>query len=596
MSHIKKSIVLVAFLSLVILVPTLYAASEGAQKSTEPAKNQNLAGLHKQAACTSCHGKNLVPDDNETVLNRQCISCHGTLTQLAAKSRAAVNAHQSHLGEINCTACHNGHGPSRAYCLNCHSFDMKIPGAQGTEASPVVRSTRKPTTDKTDIVIIGSGAAGFTAAITAHELGAKVILLDKQPITGGNSMLAAGGMNAAETRFQKAKGINDSWELMFKDTMTGGKNLADPELVKILAKNSASSVDWLTGLGADVSDVGRLAGASVARAHRPTGGAAVGAHITGVLKKNAADRKIDVRVNSKVIKILENKKGRVTGVMVQGKHRKTYTIEAKCVIDTAGGFSASPRKVALYKPEYAGMTTSNQPGATGDGMDLGADAGGRLIDMEQVQIHPTVAVGSRTLITEGVRGNGAILVNHGGKRFVNELTTRDAASAAVLAQPGKTAFLVFDEGIRKSLKQIEGYFHLELVKEGATVAELASKIKVPADALAATLEDYNKAYEAKSDAEFKRPDMPRPVNTPKFYAIEVMPGIHYTMGGLKFTTQTQVVGKNGKPIPGLFAAGEVTGGVHGANRLGGNSISETITFGRIAGANAAAFAKKAGQK
>jgi fumarate reductase flavoprotein subunit len=247
--------------------------------------------------------------------------------------------------------------------------------------------------------------------------------------------------------------------------------------------------------------------------------------------------------------------------------------------------------VARYRPEFKGMTTSNQPGALGEGTVLGDQIGGQLVDMKEIQIHPTVAKGSRILITEAVRGNGAILVNREGKRFVNEITTRDKASAAILQQKGQSAFMIFDEGIRKSLKQIDGYFHLELVREGATPEALAAKIGVPADAFKTTLEAYNQAVETKNDAEFKRPDMPRPVKTPKFYAIEIAPGIHYTMGGLKINGETQVINKEGKPIPGFFAAGEVTGGVHGNNRLGGNSISETITFGRIAGANAAKLAK-----
>jgi len=574
------------------------------RKDTESwAASAYLDNLHarKNFMCSSCHGKGLIPSDTEAGLNSRCVACHGALDKLAAKDKAHINPHKSHLGEIACTTCHHAHAASRAYCLNCHTYQMAIPGG-AAEAPPAagpkgvlrpasIAVPRDVPAEKTDIVVIGSGAAGFTAAITAHDAGARVVVLEKQPITGGNSLLAAGGMNAAGTRFQQAKGIKDSVDLMYKDTMTGGKNMSDPELARILSANSAASVEWLMSLGADLSDVGRLGGASVSRAHRPKGGAAVGAHIVDVLRKNVAKRKIDVRINSKVVKILEDKKGNVTGVVVQGKHRNLYVIRAKAVINAAGGFSANPERVAFYRPEYAGMTTSNQPGATGDGLDIGTDAGGKLRDMEQIQIHPTVAAGSRILITEAVRGNGAILVNREGKRFVNELTTRDAASAAILKQTGKSAFLVFDEGIRRSLKQIEGYFHLSLVREGNTPAELAAKIGCPPDALAATLEAYNNAVASKNDAEFKRPDMPLPVKTAKFYAIEVMPGIHYTMGGLKINALSQVIDKNGRPIPGFYAAGEVSGGVHGGNRLGGNSISETITYGRIAGAQAAKFAE-----
>jgi len=549
----------------------------------------SLADLHKAKGqnCKTCHAESMKVDDNESMVNAQCTSCHGSLADLGAKSKHEINAHKSHLGQISCTVCHHGHVASKPYCLNCHSYEMKIAGSSAkTEiARKIVK--KDPTRDHADVVVIGAGAAGFTAAITAHDAGAKVILVEKMPITGGNSMLSAGGMNAANTQFQAKKNIKDSADLMYTDTMKGGKNVNNPELVKILAENSSASVDWLTSIGADISDVGRMAGASVYRTHRPTGGAAVGAHIISVLRKNADDRKIDVRVNSRVVELLRDADGKVTGVQVDGKHRGLYVIEAKAVVIAAGGFSANAQMVEAFRPEFAGMTTSNQPGAQGEGMKLGEAAGGQLIDMKEIQIHPTVAAGSRILITEAVRGNGAILINKEGKRFVNELTTRDAASAAILKQTGKSAYLVFDEGVRKSLKQIDGYFHLDLVKEGATVQELARAIGVPADTLTASLDAYNAAFDAKNDAEFKRPDLPRAIRTAKFYAIEVKPGIHYTMGGLKIDSQTRVINKDGKIVPNLYAAGEVTGGVHGANRLGGNSISETITFGRIAGASAA---------
>ena len=596
MKHTKSIYWLLVFM-LLLSASSLWAGADAARGGQD--RDSFLAGAHKAKTidCASCHGEKSSVDDNETVVNARCIQCHGSMATMAEKSKQEINPHKSHLGDISCTVCHHGHAASWTYCLNCHNFDLKIPFGSVAAQLPSValpaegKVPKNIRTDKTDIVIIGAGATGLTAAITAHDKGAKVILIEKMPITGGNSQLAAGGMNAAETRFQKEKGIKDSVELMYEDTMKGGKNINDPELARILAKNSAASVEWLTSIGADLSDVGRMGGASVNRTHRPSGGAAVGAHITQVLRKNAEDRKIEIRVNSRVVKVLEDSKGRTTGVLVEGKHSNLYRINAKAVIITAGGFSANPERVAYYQPNFKGMTSSNQPGATGDGMDLGAGAGGYLIDMKEIQIHPTVAAGSRILITEAVRGNGAILVNREGKRFVNELTTRDAASAAILAQAGKSAYLVFDESIRKSLKQIEGYFHLKLVVAGDSVADLAAKLKVPATELEATINAYNKAFDEKNDAAFKRPDMPRALRTPGFYAIEIMPGVHYTMGGLKINADGQVMAKDGKPIPGLFAAGEGTGGVHGANRLGGNSISQTITFGRIAGENAAKLAK-----
>lgn len=597
LSHQKFSVLLlfVALCAMMATACTVPQSQSSRQEALDPAKaalgspGGSLAAIHKSKAvdCAACHGKTNDVDDNETVVNAKCIECHGTLADVAKKDKGHINAHKSHIGQMNCTTCHHGHVASRSYCLGCHSFNMPIPGSGGplsVKKEPVKKDQK---VDSTDIVIVGAGAAGFAAAITAHDAGAKVILVEKNPLTGGNSMLAAGGMNAAATQMQAKKNIKDSADLMFKDTMTGGKNINNPALVKILAEKSAESIDWLTSIGADVSDVGRLAGASVNRAHRPTGGAAIGAHLIEVLRKNASDRKIDIRVNSKVLQILRDSSGRATGVQVEGKHRGLYVINAKAVIIASGGFSANMVMVESYRPEYKGMTTSNQPGATGDGMRFGEAAGGKLIGMQDIQIHPTVAYGSRILITEAVRGNGAILVNKEGKRFVNELTTRDAASAAILKQQDKMAYLIIDENIRKSLRQIEGYFHLGLVKEGTTLKDLASAIGAPPDILESTVAQYNTAVETKNDTEFKRADMPRPIKTPKFYAIGVQPGIHYTMGGLEIDEQTRVINKNGMPIPGLYAAGEVTGGVHGANRLGGNSISETITFGRIAGATSA---------
>lgn len=586
---------------LLLLLATVALAEQSAPEAADKAIQRTvLFDLHKKAglSCADCHGDSLRVDDNETVQNESCIGCHGSSEDIAARSQEEINPHRSHLGEISCTVCHHGHTPSYAYCLNCHGFELSIPAGAAvasqlpTDKLPAVQNIPKDIrTEKTDIVVVGAGATGMSAAITAHDLGAKVILLEKMPILGGNSQLAAGGMNAANTRYQAEKGIKDSPELMFTDTMKGGKEENDPALVHILADNSAASVDWLVGLGADLSDVGRMGGASVNRTHRPAGGAAVGAHIAQVLKRNVEERGIDTRLNSRVVKILEDQDGTVTGVLIAGKHSKLYRIEAKAVVLAAGGFSANPEQVAYYQPQFKGMTTSNQPGATGDGMEMGEKAGGELRDMRSIQIHPTVAAGSRILITEAVRGNGAILVNHEGDRFINEITTRDRVSAAILEQPGESAYLLFDEAIHQSLKQITGYFHLGLVVEGETLAALAENLKIPAEKLEATVSAYNQAFESKNDAAFQRPDIPKPIKEPPFFAIEVMPGVHYTMGGLKINTETQVINTSGQPIPGLFAAGEVTGGVHGANRLGGNSISETITFGRIAGEQAARAGK-----
>ena len=599
MKRIWKAALLFGCICLLLPVSSLQAAGAEAV----PAGKALLFDLHKgkQVGCADCHGKekDILLDDAESSVSGACVSCHGSLLRMSerseerAKGKDYINPHVSHVGAMNCTVCHRAHEASAAYCNNCHTFNLPMAGFGAEKKSPpgAARKDNVHRIENTDIVIVGAGAAGMTAAITAHDMGAKVILLEKNPVLGGNSMLSAGGMNAAGTKFQEAKGIKDSPEIMFEDTMKGGQNVGNPDLVRILAYNSAAAVDWLTSIGANISDVGRMGGASVNRAHRPTGGSTVGPYLSGVLKRNVADRRIDARVNNKVVRLLKDKDGKAIGVVVQGKHSGEYTVQAKAVVFAAGGFSANAEMVASLQPSLKGMTTSNQPGALGEGMVIGEKAGAQLVDMKEIQIHPTVAAGSRILISESVRGNGAILVNREGKRFVNELTTRDKASESVLKQTGGSAFIVFDEGVRKSLKQIDGYFHLGLVNQGATPQELGAAIGAPGDVLAKTIETYNGFVDAKKDDEFQRPDMPRAFRTPNYYAIEIKPGIHYTMGGMKIDTATRVIDAQGNPIPGFFAAGEVTGGVHGVNRLGGNSICETIVFGRIAGANAAKAAK-----
>jgi len=465
---------------------------------------------------------------------------------------------------------------------------LLICGSLALIGAPALAASRVETTD---LVVIGSGGTGLTAALRALDAGLRVIVLEKMPITGGNTQLAAGGMNAADTKPQAAMKIADSWKSMYDDTMKGGKNLGDPALVEILAKQSSASIDWLLSVGADMNGVGRMAGASVDRTHRPKGGDAVGHNIVHALRQAAIGKKLDIRSDCQVLKILQAPNRRVTGVIVRNKYGEVFSVQAPAVVLATGGFSANLARVASYQPGYARFSSTNQPGATGDGLDLGTDVGGVLIGMEHIQIHPTQAAGSKILITEAVRGNGAILVNRDGKRFVNELTTRDAASAAVIAQPGGSAFLIFDQGIRKSLKQIEGYYHLDLVKEAATPEALGQAIGANGANLAQTIDAYNGYQASRNDVQFKRPDLPRPIRTGPFVALEIKPGIHYTMGGLLIDAKTQVLDAGKRPIAGLFAGGEVTGGVHGANRLGGNSISETITFGHIAAAQAAAYVK-----
>ena len=450
----------------------------------------------------------------------------------------------------------------------------------------VMMATPAFAAESTDIVIIGSGGAGLSSAITATEKGAKVIVLEKMAYFGGNSNRSEGEMNAAGTKQQKAHGITDDTPERFAaDTIRGGHGLNDPALVKALTENAASAEEWLLDLGAHFCHrMGRGGGQTRARGHGPCDGSPVGIEIMRVLGERADKDHIDMRLNNRVTKILM-KNGKVAGVEVQTPKGKEV-IHAKAVVLATGGFGANHKMVEKYRPELKGFSTTNQPGATGDGMIMAEKAGAKLIDMTEIQTHPTVVPGNGEMITEAVRGNGAILVNHEGKRFYNELETRDNVSAAILKQTDKNAFLFFDSDMQKSLKATNNYIKQSYTVTGNSLDEIAAKMKVPAAALKQTMTEYAAAVAAKNDKQFGRADLPRPLNKAPFYAIIVTPAVHHCMGGIKIDTKTQVYGQNGQIIPGLFAAGEVTGGVHGGNRLGGNAQADIVTFGHIAGQQA----------
>lgn len=441
----------------------------------------------------------------------------------------------------------------------------------------------------TDVVVVGGGGAGLSAAIAAKEKGANVVLVEKMLMLGGNTNYATAGINAANTKLQKKLGIEDNAELFYNDTMKGGKNVNNPELVKKLTADSANIIDWLTERGADLSEVVFTGGQSAKRTHRPAGGQAVGPVIVDALAETAEKDGIDVRTESEVTKLIKTG-DKVTGVEVKHKG-ETYNITAKAVVMATGGFGANAKMVAEYKPSLEGFGSTNSPAITGEGIKMVKAVGGDLVDMTEIQTHPTVVHKKTAMITEAVRGEGAILVNREGKRFVSELETRDVVSKAELEQTGKSAFLVFDQEVREKLGAINGYVRKGFTVEGATVEELAKKIGVDAKGLVDTMAKYNGYVKAGEDKDFGKTALPRELLKAPFYAIEVSPAVHHTMGGVRINTNAEVLTADGKVIPGLFAAGEITGGVHGANRIGGNAVTDITVYGKTAGENAADFAK-----
>ena len=489
-----------------------------------------------------------------------------------------------------------------------------------------------------DVVVIGAGGAGMTAAMTAADAGQKVVILESQAMVGGNSARATGGMNAAKTVYQDenefdqaagvektlataaekyadnetitalAKTVSEQWaayqanptgyfdsvELMELDTMVGGKGINNPELVKTLCEGTADAIDWLDENGITLHNVSSFGGASVKRIHRPVNEegkvVSVGAYMIPLLQENCEKRGIDIVLNTTVDTILTDANGAAVGVSGTDKDGNTVVVNAKSVILATGGFGANLDMVTQYKPELAGFMTTNAAGAQGQGIEMATAIGAGTVDMDQIQIHPTVEANTAALITEGLRGDGAILVNANGERFIDEVGTRDVVSAAEIAQPGSYSWLIVDQAMADASSVIQGYIKKGYTKTGATYEELAKELDVDPATFANTMETWNGYVEAKNDPDFGRTSFANPLNNGPYYAIKVTAGVHHTMGGVTINSATEVLKEDGTVIPGLFAAGEVTGGVHGANRLGGTAVADFVVFGRIAGESAANYA------
>ena len=489
-----------------------------------------------------------------------------------------------------------------------------------------------------DVVVVGAGGAGMTAAITAAAEGKTVVILESQSMVGGNSVRATGGMNAGKTVYQDenefgesagvektlktaaekyadnetitalAKTVSEQWaayqanptgyfdsvELMELDTMIGGKGINDPELVETLCANSADAIDWLDEHGITLHNVSSFGGASVKRIHRPVNAegktVSVGSYMIPLLQENCEKAGVKMMLDTTATEILTDANGAAVGVKATGASGETVTVNAKAVVLASGGFGANLDMVVKYKPELKGFMTTNAPGIQGQGIEMAEAIGAATVDMDQIQIHPTVEANTAALITEGLRGDGAILINEEGQRFIDEVGTRDVVSAAEIAQTGSYSWLVVDQAMADASSVIQGYIKKGYTVTGATYEELGKAMGVDAAAFAETMEKWNGYVEAKNDPDFGRTSFANPLNTAPYYAVKVTAGVHHTMGGLKINANTEVLNEKGEVIPGLFAAGEVTGGVHGANRLGGNAVADFTVFGRIAGAAASDYA------
>ena len=499
-------------------------------------------------------------------------------------------------------------------------------------------ATAEDSTVDADVVVVGAGGAGMTAAITAAGEGKSVVILESQSMVGGNSVRATGGMNAGKTVYQDenefgesagvektlktaaekyadnetitalAKTVSEQWaayqanptgyfdsvELMELDTMIGGKGINDPELVETLCANSADAIDWLDEHGITLHNVSSFGGASVKRIHRPVNAegktVSVGSYMIPLLEENCEKAGVKMMLDTTATEILTDANGAAVGVKATGASGETVTVNAKAVVLASGGFGANLDMVVKYKPELKGFMTTNAPGIQGQGIEMAQAIGAATVDMDQIQIHPTVEANTAALITEGLRGDGAILINEEGQRFIDEVGTRDVVSAAEIAQTGSYSWLVVDQAMVDASSVIQGYIKKGYTVTGETYEELGKAMGVDAAAFAETMDKWNGYVEAKNDPDFGRTSFANPLNTAPYYAVKVTAGVHHTMGGLKINANTEVLNEKGEVIPGLFAAGEVTGGVHGANRLGGNAVADFTVFGRIAGAAASDYA------
>lgn len=455
-----------------------------------------------------------------------------------------------------------------------------------------------PETNVYDVVVIGAGGAGFSAAITASDAGAKVVLLEKMPTVGGNSLVSGAEMAAANNWVQKKLGITgDSVERHYQDTMKGGDMKGDQAVVRTMVENALPAAEWcrdVVGVEFQEDNLFFFGGHSVKRSLIPVG--ATGLGFISKFSEAAAKRNIPVITNMKAEELVKDASGRVVGVKAT-MDGKTYTFNAKKgVVIATGGFAANVAMRTEANPFYgAGFKTTNMPGAMGEGITMATKIGAQAVNMGLIQTYPMCDPNSGAIeLIDDARFEGAILVNQEGKRFVEELQRRDVMSKAILEQTGKYCYAIFNGEIEKRSHaithhqdEVEVFTKTGILHKADTIEGIADFFKIPVDNLKATIERVNGFAKTGKDLDFNYRSRFVDLSTGPYWIYRGVPSVHHTMGGLKINPKAQVLDANDKPIPGLWAAGEVTGCTHGTNRLGSNAYADIIVFGRIAGAEAA---------
>ena len=450
----------------------------------------------------------------------------------------------------------------------------------------------------TEVAIIGAGGAGLAAAVSAHQNGAKVVVIEKMPNVGGNTIISGSAFNAVDDKRQSAQGIEDSIEKHYTQTYEGGDKKGDPELVRVLVENAYPTIEWLESLGMEFKDtVFTVLGALWPRSHKPIEPLGTGYINTYMNYINEHKDEIQILTETEAKELVVSAEGRVTGFLAEGKSGKVTVNASKCVIVASGCFVANVEMRDQYNtiwPTLTDIKTTNHKGATGDGIIMAEKIDASIVQMENIQLLPMGDPSTGSLsgnIEQGVENR--IFVNTIGNRFVDEGARRDVMTKALMEQENSTMWVIVDQHSYPTGDTVNNFNESidSLVEQGRafkadTLEDLAQQIGVEPENLKKSVEAFNASVDGAKD-EFGRTLFMDKIDTAPFYAGARVPTVHHTMGGIKITAETRVVDNNGIIIEGLFAAGEVTGGIHGSNRLGGNALADVNTFGRIAGEQAA---------
>lgn len=453
-----------------------------------------------------------------------------------------------------------------------------------------------------DVVVIGAGGAGFSAAIEAKNAGANVVLLEKMPAVGGNSLISGAEMNAAKNWVQPKLGINDdSPELHAEDTYKGGDMKGDMNVIKVMTHNALDAAKWCRdylGVRFEDDNLFFFGGHSRKRALIPVGH--TGTEFITKFQAKADELGIPVITNMKAEELIKDKSGRVVGVKAT-MNGASYTFNAKGgVVLATGGFGANPEMVKKYNPKIdERFKTTDAPGTTGEALYMAERAGAQLVNMGYIQTYPICDPISGVIeLIADARFDGAIMLNQEGNRFVEELQRRDVLSEAILKQTGGYCWVLWNDKIGSISNTVKEHptEYEAFTKQGimATCDDLkcvADFTKIPFDSLKGTVNRVSSMTGKGNDKDFNHRSGLVDMTQGKYYVIKAVPSVHHTMGGVRINEKAQALTAEGKAIPGLWAAGEVTGVTHGTNRLGGNAYTDIIVFGRIAGKAAAEAAK-----